>query len=57
VFAAGALTGWVIPWWVRTWRASTVLIAETKAAAADVPANPTDAEWDRIVRAYQEDGL
>jgi hypothetical protein len=48
VFAAGVLTGWVIPWWIRTWRASTVLIAEISAAADDQPvpywpADPIDA--------------
>lgn len=66
VFAAGVFTGWAVPWFVRTWRASTALMAEIKHAADDQPvpywpAEPrlgsSDAEWQRIVAAIKADGL
>lgn len=51
VFAAGAFTGWVIPWWFRHWVESLTLAAETTHAADDLPvpywpADPVDAQVD-----------
>jgi hypothetical protein len=50
--AAGVAIGWAASWFIRSWRASTVLIAEIRNGADDV-----DAEWERLWDAIEEDGL
>jgi signal transduction protein with GAF and PtsI domain len=47
--AAGVAIGWAASWFVRSWRASTVLIAEIRNGADDV-----NAEWERLWDAIEE---